>query len=367
MYNKSEQSLQHHGRKTKIGVQANSNNDALDAPLINDYEKTEPTTGKVDKHVKVVAHCVAIVVGCCFGGLNVVTRIGLDGNSCDPLIYGFFRVVGASIILVPIGLYMEGLSLFHYNREDYWLIFLCGFFGISMNIGGFCLGVEWTNADIAALYQPLAAVFAALLATTTGLEQCGTFKAIGISLAVTGVAGATMLGGMSGGGTSILWGNIALLMNTFGSGVYCIAQKPISERYSALKITVAALLSGGVFIGLITLSRYDKYITFDYTGLKPVLAMAYTVLVCSCFCYTAQSWCCKYIDASIPVLYMVLQPLTTGVLAWFILDEELGVYDIIGDMLVCIGLVVCTLGELGYGGKFCEPRERAELKDEIER
>ena len=64
----------------------------------------------------------------------------------------------------------------------------------------------------------------------------------------------------------------------------------------------------------------------------------YAAVICSTIDYQLMTWANQYLDASITSCYCILQPVTTGILAYFTLSEPLTWKDGVGSLLILGGL-----------------------------
>merc|ERR1712216_44996 len=75
---------------------------------------------------------------------------------------------------------------------------------------------------------------------------------------------------------------------------------------------------------------------------KAWLAVLYGGVLCSAFAFQLLTWANQYVDASIGACYCVLNPIATGVLAFFVLQEPLTWRDGCGCVLAILGLALLS-------------------------
>jgi len=288
----------------------------------------------------ITAHVVLFTTAVFFSGLNIILEEVLNPDRNDALIFGFYRLLATSIIM-PFLLCctMEKRDRENWRKSEFWIyLFGGGVFGIFLNQIGFIIGLEWTDADISAIFQPLGAIVTAIIGIAVGLERFTIMKGLGFILSIGGVIGSLLLNGINANGNTIK-GDIFLFIGVLGQAIFLFLQKPILEKFSPSFITACAMWSGTVATFFATLTRFEKFSDFEW-NLKVVGALIYCSLGCSVLCYVAMSWANSYIDASLVAIYNVLQPPITDLMAYFILNETLTLYTIGGCGCVIIGLVI---------------------------
>ena len=76
------------------------------------------------------------------------------------------------------------------------LLTTTGFLGCFINMYMFTLGVEASNADLAAVFQPLTPILTAFITVLTGIELFNWYKCAGIAIACGGTMIVTVLDGL---------------------------------------------------------------------------------------------------------------------------------------------------------------------------
>ena len=73
---------------------------------------------------------------------------------------------------------------------------------------------------------------------------------------------------------------------------------------------------------------------------KPTLLANLLFLGCvaSMLCYVAWNWVLKRLGAVVATNYVYLNPVTTIVFAWMVLNEQITVWFIIGTVLILYGM-----------------------------
>ena len=119
---------------------------------------------------------------------------------------------------------------------------------------------------------------------------------------------------------------------------YSLLMKPVMYRYSALFITRKVF-----FYGVLTILPYYLVVPGMPSMevlLRPQVMVNLLFLGCvaSMLCYLTWSWCMARLGAVKCTNWVYLNPITTIVFAWLILDEQITPYFIAGTIFILIGL-----------------------------
>ena len=120
--------------------------------------------------------------------------------------------------------------------------------------------------------------------------------------------------------------------------LYSLLMKPVMYRYSALFITRKVF-----FYGVLTILPYYLVVpgmpSLEVLLRPTVMANLFFLgCVASMLCYLTWSWCMARLGAVKCTNWVYLNPITTIVFAWLILDEQITPYFIAGTIFILIGL-----------------------------
>ena len=101
---------------------------------------------------------------------------------------------------------------------------------------------------------------------------------------------------------------------------------------------ITVLLSGAWF------TRFDRG-DFSFHGdVFPWLALAYACIFATVYAYNGYSWAGKRVSPAITTIYNTLQPVGTSVLSLIFMGTVITLPEIVGGLLVMIGLIVTVYG-----------------------
>ena len=246
----------------------------------------------------------------------------------------------------------------------------------------YLLGIYYTNANIASIFQPAIPVWTALLAIIVRIEPFPDFrtlrgwaKSLGILLAAVGAIVMTVEkktgqasdhSGSSSSDSVNFVGYIFLLGNTLSMAVYILLQKKFifdkeDSCWKTKPVTVTAwsYLFGAMFMALASLYYVNKPEKFTYFPQEEVYPILYAIFIASGLCYLLISWCNMQISASLVTATWPLQVLFCAILSYFVLGEVLKTLEYVGGVLIVIGLMAVVWSN------FSEEKMKSEQEEDL--
>jgi drug/metabolite transporter (DMT)-like permease len=93
---------------------------------------------------------------------------------------------------------------------------------------------------------------------------------------------------------------------------------------------------------------FEDIASMSFTG-SAIASVVYLAFFGTVVTFTTYYWLMKRINVVILSLSSFLTPIIAVLLGWYFLDESLSIYDLIGTVLVLIGIVAAnTRGLLSY-------------------
>ena len=248
----------------------------------------------------------------------------------------------------------------------------------------YLLGIYYTNANIASIFQPAIPVWTALLAIIVRIEPFPDFrtlrgwaKCLGIFLAAAGAIVLTVQKNSgkaadhsvsSGAGSVQFVGYIFLLGNTLSMAIYILLQKKFifdkEESYWKTKpvaVTAWSYMFGTIFMALASLYYVNKPEKFTYFPKEEIYPILYAIFIASGLCYLLISWCNMQISASLVTATWPLQVLFCAILSYFVLGEVLNTLEYFGGLFIVVGLMAVVWSNFGEEKR---RKEEDELMDD---
>ena len=288
-----------------------------------------------------------------------------------------FRFLSSSRPFTRLVLLTLLLLFIHRELPLFILLGLTGMFGNQLL---YLLGIYYTNANIASIFQPAIPVWTTLLAIIVRIEPFPDFrtlrgwaKCLGILLAAAGAVVMTIEknsgeaadhGSSSDSGSVQFWGYIFLLGNTLSMAIYVLLQKKFifdkeesCWRTKPVTVTAWSYMFGTMFMALASLYYVNKPEKFTYFPKEEVYPILYAIFIASGLCYLLISWCNMQISASLVTATWPLQVLFCAILSYFVLGEVLNMLEYIGGAFIVVGLMAVVWSN------FAEEKRRKEEEE----
>ena len=263
-----------------------------------------------------------------------ITTKPLIDNS-DPftaLAFRFF-VVSISFLIFCI-ITKQNIFL---KRKNLLESFFSGILFHGLYLGGVFYSIsKGMPTAIAALIVTLQPILTNILSGPILGEKVSSNQWLGILLGFIG--SALVLGWDIGSGIPI-YGFIATVISLIAITASTIWQKKLSNNLP-LQVSNFYQAVGGFTFHLFVITFFvNPYINFTKTS---IIAMSHQIFLVSLGAFTILMFLIKKNSASKTVSIFFLIPPTSAFMAWLFLNEQLTTFDLIGFVIVSIGVFIAT-------------------------
>jgi drug/metabolite transporter (DMT)-like permease len=264
--------------------------------------------------------------------LNLTVTRYILTHGFEPLTYATVRYGLATAIF--IGIVLVGERTLRIARADLPLIGVAALF-IFLNQLAFVYALHRTSASTIALILGATPAFAALIGLVLGLERLSRRFWIAAAISFAGV-GLVALGSgaeVSGDRLGVLLG----LATAATWAAYSVAVGPLMERYTASRISVAAL--GIAWIGILLVGLPQT--TDQDLGVGPKVWVLLAFATLGPLVLTTIMWfrVIHRIGASRATLVANLQPFVAAIFALVLLSESMSALQVVGGTLIAGGIL----------------------------
>jgi len=266
-------------------------------------------------------------------------KIGLDELSFINLTIVRFFVVCVALFAILL-LQPKRFSKLH--KKDIIPIFTLGFFGIMVYHFGLNYGEQYVSPGAASLIIATIPVFIIVLAVMFLNERITLKKLLGIVLSLGGVLIISIWGTRD---TSIeieyMFGALAVLVAAAMGALYTVAGKKLLDRYSALSLTVYAILLGSLgLIPFLSKSLLDEVSAMSTRGWIAVIFLG--------ICSTVIGYILWYVALKIKTaseisVYLYGIPVISTIISYFLFGDEITLLFVFGGVLVIAGLAIVNM------------------------
>ena len=285
-------------------------------------------------------HIVAFLTVAVWGTTFVWTKL-LIINGLSPAQIFTLRFIIAYVLLTGFSLWRGRHKWLSDNWRDELTMMALGLTGGSMYFLTENESLRFTTATNTSLIVCSCPLFAMLIiALFYKSERFSRLQALGSLLALIGMAAV------------VLNGHFVLHLSPLGDtlafsacicwALYTLLMKPVMGRYPAMFITRKVF-----FYGILTILPYYIFVP-DMPSMdvlmrpEEALNLLFLGSVASMLCYLTWSWCMKGLGAVICTNWVYVNPITTIIAAWLILDEQITVYFLIGSILIIAGMYLSS-------------------------
>lgn len=286
-------------------------------------------------------HLVAFVVVAIWGSTFVFTKMLLQAGLTPAQIFTL-RFIIAYFLLACWDVLMHSSSfrLFCSSLKDELLMVTLGITGGSVYFLAENAAMLYTTATNTSLIVCSCPLFAMLLIALfyRQSEPVSRVQVVGALLAFLGMAVVVLngrivlhlspLGDMLAFGACLCW------------AVYSILMKPALERYSTVFITRKVF-----FYGLLTMIPYyllrpeeadpAVFQTFNFSILFNIFFLG---IIASLICFLVWNWVIRQLGTVVATNWVYFNPLTTIVFAWWILNEQITLWFLLGTVFILLGM-----------------------------
>jgi drug/metabolite transporter (DMT)-like permease len=124
--------------------------------------------------------------------------------------------------------------------------------------------------------------------------------------------------------------------------LYSLLMRVVASRYSSLFLTRKVF-----FYGLVTIVPYFLWIEdfnlsiFHSFSLPVLLNLLFLGVIASMACFLTWSWVIKKLGAVEATNWVYVNPVSTIFFAWWLLDEQITPWFLLGAILILVGMYLC--------------------------
>ncbi|WP_303289809.1 DMT family transporter [Marinobacter sp. SS5-14b] len=284
---------------------------------------------------------VGLVLTPLFWAGNAVVAKGTVAH-IPPLSMSFWRWVIALAILLPFG--FPGLwRQRHVVRQHLGSMLALATFSVAAFNSLLYFAAITTTATNIALLNSTIPIFVALLSWILLGDRTRPVQALGIGLAILGILAVVARGDLSVlTGLQAQPGDLIMVAAVFSWGLFSVLL-----RRQAVPLPALAFLTAQILLGtLVILPFFLVDVLFVSGGFElsqsTVLPLLYFAIFPGILAYAFWNHGVHKIGPANAAIFMYLTPVFASVLASVFLGESLGLFHIIGGVLILAGLLLAT-------------------------
>ncbi len=255
------------------------------------------------------------------------------------LVIGAYRLTIASLVLTPVAWSRVRKELLSLSRRDLALAILSGLF-LGAHFATWIASLEYTSVAASVVLVSTSPLFVGVASHFLYGEKLSPLKILGILLAM---AGASIIG-MGGFEVSLgaLWGDILALLGAMAVSGYFLIGKGLRRRLSILAYIYPTYWTAAISLILASLAAGHPF-----TGYTPrtYLMFILLALIPQILGHSSFNWALRYLSSTLVTVATLGEPVGATILAYFILRETPLPLELIGGIIVLVGIFIVSRQE----------------------
>jgi drug/metabolite transporter (DMT)-like permease len=225
------------------------------------------------------------------------------------------------------------------RRADVPALIASGLTGYFLYQMGFVLGLDRTTALASAILISTHPIFSVIFMWLARRQRATRLEVVGV---VVGFLGVAVFLRAWDAFAAARPGDLLSLGAAAAFGAYGVINQPLTARYPSRELMSYGLAVGGL---LVTVVGIPAMVQQDWGAVSPTswVILAYATVGPVYLAYALWNWAIRHRGIPRTVVYGFLVPVLGGAIAVLALDEAVEVEQLVGGLLVVIGLVVTRL------------------------
>lgn len=256
--------------------------------------------------------------------------------SFGPITVIFFRLIIATLFLFFISLTIKKFQKI--EKQDIKYFILLAFFEPLIYFLGESYGIKYVSSTLASVIVSTIPLFTPIMAYYLYKEKFTWLNFIGIFISIAGIMLIVLNNNSENPGH--IKGIILMFIAVFGAVGYSFFVKKLVNKYNPFMLVCYQNLFGMLFfLPLFFILEYKSFPVFSINT-RALLAVVQLALFASSLAFVLFTFSVRKIGISKATALVNLIPVLTAVFAFFILNETLSLFKLIGIIVVIAGLLL---------------------------
>lgn len=299
-----------------------------------------------EKQQKLLTYSLLITAMIIWAASFVWSKIALEYYSSFTIV--FFRLIISSIFLLIFFLFYKRLFLLP-DRRHLPIFLLLSFFEPFLYFIGETTGLSYVSPAVAAVIIAVIPLFTPFAALIFLRERISVLNLIGISISMCGIILVIFEKGMK---LIVAWEGLALLfLAVFSAVAYSVIVKKLPKKYSVFNILLYQNVIGAFFFMPIVLIFFTENIIstgFQKDAFWAIMQLGFfaSTLAFLFFLYALRRLSINNVNVFTNVI-----PIFTLIISWLLLKDIIMFHQIIGIIVVILGVAVSQFRRKSYQPK----------------
>jgi drug/metabolite transporter (DMT)-like permease len=287
-----------------------------------------------------------------WGSSFLFTKLAV--SHLPPALFSGIRFTTAGVLLAGLARFWKG-NPFPKSRVEWRHVTIAGFFMVLVSNGLNTWSMRYLASNHAALLNGTAAFWIAGLGVFGRRGHPLTRWAV-LGLVVGFLGAALMLIPKEPLSTESILAQVGVLTACFSWSLGTLYYRSIDTDLSSLMFMALQMLMGGLMLLVVALAHGDVAEWAPNTA--GLVALFYLTFFSSCVAYTAYGWLSLNAPPALIGTYGYVNPAIAAFLGWEFLHEHLSATQLLGMVVIIIGVSLLTLP----GGSLTDPKTLPEPK-----
>lgn len=290
-----------------------------------------------------------------FSGILVASTasilIRLAQREVSSLVIAAYRLVIATLILLPLMLRSHRAEFLGLQRRQVGLILLSGIF-LAFHFASWFSSLQYTSVASSAVLVSTSPLWVAILSPIFIKESPTRTAAVGMLVALAGgvLVGLSESCAIQGGGMvcpplaqfiqgKALLGNLLAVGGAITAATYLLVGRWLRSTLSLLVYITTVYGVAAVFLSLFALASGSPLIGFSWMAYLAFFALAIGPQLIG---HTSINYGVRHLSAAFVSVALLAEPIGSTLLALLILDETPSLVEILGGLIILVGIALAS-------------------------
>ncbi len=251
------------------------------------------------------------------------------GEAISPFAVAMVRMLGATLFFHAFT--RATGTLRPTTARDHATLAGLSILGIALNQTLFLIGLRMTSPMNAALLSVTIPVFTAAMAVAVGQERASVRLGVGLATSIAGVVWLTGVGSPD-------LGALVVLLNCVAYSAYIVFSRATIRRLGTLTVVTWVFTWGALLFAPLGMPSLVAGAPAWTT--RGWLFLAYIVAMPTIVAYLCNAWALERSNATLVSIYIYVQPVIAGVLAWVQLGQTVSERLAAAATTIAVGVAI---------------------------
>lgn len=259
--------------------------------------------------------------------------------SAPPLVIATYRMLLASLILMPWAWYKYKRQLFSLSKREVYLI-ICSGTLLAIHFAAWISSLLYTSVASSTVLVSTQPIFAMLLARIFYHEQVTRRQLFAVALTLVGSGIIGFADVAQSLAPNPLLGDLLALIGAIAAAGYFLCGKALRQRLDVIPYAATAYSVSAIVLLVLTLGTQTPL--FPYS-VRDWLLFAALALICTVIGHSSLNWALAYLPTTAVGIAILGEPIGASLMALFIWREIPSPAQLAGSAVLLAGILLYML------------------------